>query len=406
MGFKFSTGNFLNSTNNRLESLNGKLKQVISKFSSLEHFIEQFFIILPVLRNERSYKAVVSYQKVRVVAHALNSPQAAYTTLLTSYASSFVLHQIELSENGTYEFHQHAGNNTTYYVQTSEGRMEVSFLKCSCCFFSSMRLPCRHLFQLRANSGVSLYDRNLCDERWTNDYYRSKHKYLKDKSTDSDIITANDQTVDMSSLSRTNKMNSHQKYVTAMNVCKKIANTLSQSSQEDFDRKLGQLSSLNELWCNGREVGFQTFDDLANIDEAIEPIQSVRESPAYETVQSVIPDEPQSLSNTEVLNTDDKDASIDYVVKEVMKSLIENIDPIDSIDMEIERDDFQSLTISKIKSIKVPPTLKRKGRPKGSEKTNAIGLPKMPKSKKKKMSNVFRIKKLGKRENYPLTLYW
>ena len=191
-------------------------------------------------------------------------------------------------------------------------------------------------------------------------------------------------------------MNSHQKYVTAMNVCKKIANTLSQSSQEDFDRKLGQLSSLNELWCNGREVGFQTFDDLANIDEAIEPIQSVRESPAYETVQSVIPDEPQSLSNTEVLNTDDKDASIDYVVKEVMKSLIENIDPIDSIDMEIERDDFQSLTISKIKSIKVPPTLKRKGRPKGSEKTNAIGLPKMPKSKKKKCQTFSELRNSAK----------
>ena len=66
-GFKFSTGNFSNSTNNRLESLNGKLKQVVPKFSSLEHFIEQFFVILPVLRNERCYKAVVSYQNVRVV---------------------------------------------------------------------------------------------------------------------------------------------------------------------------------------------------------------------------------------------------------------------------------------------------------------------------------------------------
>ena len=81
-GFKFSTGNFSNSTNNRLESLNGKLKQVVPKFSSLEHFIEQFFVILPVLRNERCYKAVVSYQNVRVVPHGPDSPQAAYTTLL------------------------------------------------------------------------------------------------------------------------------------------------------------------------------------------------------------------------------------------------------------------------------------------------------------------------------------
>ena len=49
MGFKFSTGNFLNSTNNRLEAINGKLKQVISRHTTMEIFIDEFFIILPCL---------------------------------------------------------------------------------------------------------------------------------------------------------------------------------------------------------------------------------------------------------------------------------------------------------------------------------------------------------------------
>ena len=43
LGMKYSTGNFLNGTNNRLESLNAKLKSVISRYSSLEDFIEKFF---------------------------------------------------------------------------------------------------------------------------------------------------------------------------------------------------------------------------------------------------------------------------------------------------------------------------------------------------------------------------
>ena len=63
MGYMFSTGNFLNRTNNRLESLNGKLKQVIGRHSSLETFIREFFMVLSVLRNERSYKALYSTQK-------------------------------------------------------------------------------------------------------------------------------------------------------------------------------------------------------------------------------------------------------------------------------------------------------------------------------------------------------
>ena len=167
MGFKFSTRNFLNSTNNRLESLNGKLKQVVSKVSSLQHFIEQFVVILPVLRNERCYKAVVSYKNVRVVPHGPDSPQAAYTTLLTSYASSFVLQHIELSETVTYEYQQQDGTNAIYSVQTSEGTIEVSVSKYSCCFSLSMKLPCRHIFQLQAKCGISLYDADLYAKRWT-----------------------------------------------------------------------------------------------------------------------------------------------------------------------------------------------------------------------------------------------
>ena len=62
MGFKFSTGNFLNSTNNRLEAINGKLKQVITRNTTMEFFIDEFFIILPCLRELRNYQTVYSYQ--------------------------------------------------------------------------------------------------------------------------------------------------------------------------------------------------------------------------------------------------------------------------------------------------------------------------------------------------------
>jgi zinc finger SWIM domain-containing protein 3 len=46
-------GSFLNSTNNRLESINAKLKQAISRNSSLEEFVDEFFVKLTSLRTER-----------------------------------------------------------------------------------------------------------------------------------------------------------------------------------------------------------------------------------------------------------------------------------------------------------------------------------------------------------------
>ena len=104
MGFKFSTGNFLNSTNNRLESINGKLKHVIDRNSSLEYFTENFFAVLSVLRNERTFKTVYSYQKVKVVPHSINSPEAQYTALLTYYASRYTLQQLKIAREHVYEF--------------------------------------------------------------------------------------------------------------------------------------------------------------------------------------------------------------------------------------------------------------------------------------------------------------
>ena len=60
MGIKYKSGNFLNGTNNRLESINQKLKSVINRYSSLEEFVDKFFLVLRVLRSERDHKAALA----------------------------------------------------------------------------------------------------------------------------------------------------------------------------------------------------------------------------------------------------------------------------------------------------------------------------------------------------------
>lgn len=427
MGFKFSIGNFLNNTNNRLESINGKLKQVVSKFSSLEFFIEQFFVILPVLRNERSYKAVYSYQKTPVVPYDVNSPEGAYTSFLTKYASSFVLHQLQLFSNTTYAFTPDVMNPDTYHTTTSEGATTVSSLKCTCCFFQSMRLPCRHIFHVRHNLGVTLFEKRLCDERWTSSYFKSKHKLLHttDDTTQEHIDDNTDGcTVEVSTQERIKRWTSQQKYSRAMDVCKKIANTISLCSQENFDRKLQQLISLNEAWTNGNEIGFQTFENMTdsgtgNID--LSPSSVTRGenvptdftvAPAFDESQDFdidigwnecdgnnrgnIIDEDVVSSIVNVIsgeylpeesvedilfgfNMNHTSHIIDSEVKICLKFLIDQV-----IQEEIESQNVigdQSIAITKIKTIKMPPAIKRKGRPKGSDKTNVIGTTKTSKKK-------------------------
>ena len=53
LGFKASSGSFLNFTNNQVESINGNLKQAINYHSSLEEFVHKFYVILTSLTGEK-----------------------------------------------------------------------------------------------------------------------------------------------------------------------------------------------------------------------------------------------------------------------------------------------------------------------------------------------------------------
>lgn len=96
---KSSCGNFLNFTNNRLECINGKLKQVINHHSSLEEFIDKFFIILTALCTERDNKAAIMFQKIKVNPFCDDSPESQYSKLLTAYTAEYVHRQLKLCDN-------------------------------------------------------------------------------------------------------------------------------------------------------------------------------------------------------------------------------------------------------------------------------------------------------------------
>ena len=119
LGMKYSSG-----TNNRLESLNAKIKSIVSRYSSLEEFVEIFFLILRVLMVERDHKAGLIALNVPVSFYS--NKDAAYVDYmkhLTPYAYKFTAKQLDLKEKVKIP---ESVNDQQATISTSEGDINVS----------------------------------------------------------------------------------------------------------------------------------------------------------------------------------------------------------------------------------------------------------------------------------------
>lgn len=250
---KAKCGSFLNSTNNRLESINGKLKQVINRNSSLEEFVDKFFVILSTLRSERDHRAAVMFQKVKVQNFGKGTPEYQYSQLLTAYASSYVSKQLKLIHK-VKEIAE-TRNSGIYNVETSGGVKNVSLVDYDCLFRQSMLLPCRHMFALRKKLESPLYDESLCNARWTSTYYHDNQRIFLDMSpSGSDFV-------EVTQASKPNRVScQHQKYRKAVVLTSELASIVSEASGVHFDRRINLVKELIQYWKSGEEVALTELD--------------------------------------------------------------------------------------------------------------------------------------------------
>lgn len=248
LGLKADCGSFLNMTNNRLESINGKLKQVISLKSSLEEFVTNFFVILRTLRIERDHKAALMCHKVKVQLFARDTVEADYNSLLTPYSFSFINKQLQLMS----KVKEIKYIDSNYVVETTDG---VSDHHCECVFFKSMRLPCRHIFVVRNKLGLPLFDSDLCDKRWTSEYYKKTQRIF--------FSAAPTPSVSLSLIKSDKKRNltQHEKFRKASLLTSELASVMSESSRIHFNRKVDLVKDLIDYWKAGEEVALTPVED-------------------------------------------------------------------------------------------------------------------------------------------------
>ncbi|XP_065653005.1 uncharacterized protein LOC136080316 [Hydra vulgaris] len=233
----------MNSTNNRLENFNGKLKEVIECNSSLEDFLDKFYVVLTSMRNERDHKTIFQMQKVSVDVFDPNSAEAAYKKVLTLYAARHVLKQMSLLKEVTLL----PGEHGQFIANSHEGVHTVTSNFCSCMFRKSMSLPCCHIFAARQMLGIILFDTELCSERWKLQYYRQHQRAFG-----TPVMVEKSATVDFHVTPNIKVYSQHEKFKLAVQETSLPATLVSESTGQTLEQRLSLLRALSKGWAKGK----------------------------------------------------------------------------------------------------------------------------------------------------------
>ena len=264
-GYKNKYTNFLNSTNNRLESINQKLKAVVSGHSTLLEFNRQLQSCLSSLRVERDHRAASIFQKRPVCLNDVKKYELQYYNKCTPFAFKHIQKQLSLHEKCGKVLGN--GLNGFFTIESKKGNLQVSSEKCPCDFFTSMKLPCRHIFAVWKHLNYPLYCESLCDKRWTKDHYLKSHRIFK--SCEQPLVDEVDQrsensncfSITVGTQKEKKILSQHEKYRKAFEVTRSLASLASEASGKLFQSRLATLHHILDTWKNGKEVGLNIAED-------------------------------------------------------------------------------------------------------------------------------------------------
>lgn len=236
-------GNFLNLKNNGLERLNIKFTSVVQKRGTLLSFIDNFFKLLGSLQRESESSAASVVLGGAMVLLKENSVKEKYFRLLRPYAFHLVMRQMETDIIITEEYQ----NNYCYHDGDQKNPVNLSF--CSCNFFSSLRLPCCHIFGVRRIMAVPLFDKLLCEQKWTRDL-----TMLVDQD---DNINTDNAEVEQEMQYETQE----ERLRIISPLMNELASLVSESSGAEFESKRKAIEDLLKCWKDGKRISYYIVDD-------------------------------------------------------------------------------------------------------------------------------------------------
>lgn len=254
--YSLSKNNYGNYTNNPVESTNARMKYEIPLHSTLVQFGVGFFRYYNRRNEAIKMRMGEDIYKHPIRGYPQGSPEYLYQRLLTPAGFKKVI--VEFFRRKPMSFI--VINNTLQlcWIRYGYAILRVSTEVCEYNEYTSIKLPCRHIFAVRDHFRLPLFHTCLCPERWTMQYNIENQPVLRS--------TPNIQRCCLPSYT-THKTPSKKQiaFSTRFKLMKEVAGSIasigSTATSERFEERLNVLRKIESSWRKNKSVQVILEDD-------------------------------------------------------------------------------------------------------------------------------------------------
>ncbi|CAG5075481.1 Protein of unknown function [Cotesia congregata] len=252
--------NLGNYSNNRLESLNGKAKEEIGLNNYISSFVVRFFKWLSSHNRNNDFKASKNFIKIQLPANNFTEWEKLYSNYLTIKAFEYVQTELKYHNHITFWNENNVENTINpdnieekYIMMCKSLVITTTNKSCEYPHWLTLFLPCRHIFLIRKNYGVSLFSEELCAIRWTKNYYRSTQRSFRKlkKETVEEVTETQVSQVVTSGENIDSRVELHKQLKYIIN---DITHTMSLNCGQNFENKMKILSNISSSFKKGSDI--------------------------------------------------------------------------------------------------------------------------------------------------------
>ncbi|XP_034249610.1 uncharacterized protein LOC117650351 isoform X2 [Thrips palmi] len=343
---KHHSPNFGNDTTNRNESMNQKIKVIVDRSFELKETIVQIRAFLRNKQNTMAYRRYLMCAKKSYVVNCNDPDVQNILDICTQFASKYIRLELEQAKKAA--------------VKIIYDTTETS---CNCYFAKSLLLPCRHIMRIRASSGLSRFDEKLVHQRWLKSYNTVTTGTVNPENENGKMLV-------VSMPPKLKPKGKADKFKSGMKLGGELAELLSVSGTEQYERRVAFLKEIISSWKNGQELAVYRLgaplgeEEDTTTETAQEENLETSDIDQANNLGKTVQEDNINKDNTRAENISEDNTNEDNSQEETE----DNTNEDNTLEGNISEDD----PMKKIASptvIKLPQTFKITGKPKDCDRT-------------------------------------